>query len=410
MNKMLVVLMLAGMGGWLSRAEEASAQGRRGGERPAEVRQPPPVARTPSLSVRPGGSAGFVAPRLSVTRITPPVTIQQNIQLPRPAAPPVIPRTVVTLPKREVVVPKAPIVAEHRPGVVPGSIAVVPERKPARPDLGKVRDLPREQAITRTVRPSGPAVSSAEFNRKLNDAWAKRPREDNPGRDRVAKYHDRAVDIRDHLERNYRNDPWFSQNWWNTHRLERRPWWNYLNYWGDRPYSYWWRPATWGLATGWLAGNWGQPIYYDYGNNVVYRDNYVYVNDVPIAPADVYADQAISLANAPPPPEGTPVDWMPLGTFGLASTQDNTQPDVVLQLAISKEGLVSGTSYNTANQTENTVAGQVDPATQRLAIHFGDDTNIVLETGLYNLTQESTPVLIHFGTLTTQTWFLVRLP
>ncbi len=168
-------------------------------------------------------------------------------------------------------------------------------------------------------------------------------------------------------------------------------------------------PATWGLATGWLAGNWGQPIYYDYGNNVVYRDNYVYVNDVPIAPADVYADQAINLANAPPPPEGTSIDWMPLGTFGLASTQDNTQPDVVLQLAISKEGLVSGTSYNSANQTENTVSGRVDPTTQRLAIHFGDDDNIVLETGLYNLTQDSTPVLIHFGTLTTQTWFLVRL-
>jgi len=33
----------------------------------------------------------------------------------------------------------------------------------------------------------------------------------------------------------------------------------------------------------------------------------------------------------------------------------------------------------------------------------------VLETGLYNLTQPQTPVLMHFGILQTQTWFLVRL-
>ncbi len=29
--------------------------------------------------------------------------------------------------------------------------------------------------------------------------------------------------------------------------------------------------------------------------------------------------------------------------------------------------------------------------------------------GVYNLTQDATPCLMHFGTLNTQTWYLARL-
>src|SRR5262249_5773492 len=163
-----------------------------------------------------------------------------------------------------------------------------------------------------------------------------------------------------------------------SHPIGNRPWWHYSNYWGNRPYSYWWRPATWGLVTSWFPWSWGAPIYYDYGSNVVYRDNYVYVNDVPVAPAPLYAEQAIDLANAPPPPEGTAIDWMPLGVFGLATTPDEANPGLVLQLAMSKDGLISGTYYNTATGQQDTVEGRVDPATQRLAIRFSDNPDTVL--------------------------------
>ena len=54
--------------------------------------------------------------------------------------------------------------------------------------------------------------------------------------------------------------------------------------------------------------------------------------------------------------------------------------------------------------------GRVDKETQRLAFTIGDDPNTVLETGIYNLTQDQTPVICHFGTSQTQTYLLARLP
>src|SRR5207302_937679 len=57
-----------------------------------------------------------------------------------------------------------------------------------------------------------------------------------------------------------------------------------------------------------------------------------------------------------------------------------------------------------------TVQGRVDKETQRLAFTIGDDRNTVLETGIYNLTQDQTPVLCHFGLSQTQTYMFVRLP
>ena len=39
----------------------------------------------------------------------------------------------------------------------------------------------------------------------------------------------------------------------------------------------------------------------------------------------------------------------------------------------------------------------------------GDNNDVVYETGLYNLTEDETQMLIHFGTERTQQWMLVRL-
>jgi hypothetical protein len=52
----------------------------------------------------------------------------------------------------------------------------------------------------------------------------------------------------------------------------------------------------------------------------------------------------------------------------------------------------------------------VDKETQRVAFTIGEDRNTVLETGIYNLTQEQTSVLCHFAGGTTQVYTLVRLP
>ena len=47
--------------------------------------------------------------------------------------------------------------------------------------------------------------------------------------------------------------------------------------------------------------------------------------------------------------------------------------------------------------------------TQRVAVRFGESEDIVIETGLYNLTQAETPVLVHLGPDKVENWLLVRL-
>jgi hypothetical protein len=44
-----------------------------------------------------------------------------------------------------------------------------------------------------------------------------------------------------------------------------------------------------------------------------------------------------------------------------------------------------------------------------VAFRIGESENIVVETGLYNLTQEEAPALVHFGTDKVEDWLLVRL-
>jgi hypothetical protein len=100
---------------------------------------------------------------------------------------------------------------------------------------------------------------------------------------------------------------------------------------------------------------------------------------------------------------------MPLGTFAISTGEKDTQPSRVLQLAVTKDGIIGGTMYN--SQTDNTVAvqGKVDRETQRVSFRFGDKENIVAETGLYNLTQKDAPILVHYGKEKTEQYLLVRM-
>lgn len=99
---------------------------------------------------------------------------------------------------------------------------------------------------------------------------------------------------------------------------------------------------------------------------------------------------------------------MPLGVFALVHEEEG-ESDLFFQLAISKDGTISGTYHNTTTDETRPVQGSVDKQTQRAAWTVGDKKNTVVETGIYNLTQEETPVLIHFGDQQTQTWLMVRL-
>jgi hypothetical protein len=223
-------------------------------------------------------------------------------------------------------------------------------------------------------------------------------------------------------------DPFFTFGWWNSRPLigiglggygwdygrGYGGWWGYQPWLGHYPWWHWYRHPGWVSLIGFGGWGWHRPYYYDYGpgGNVVYTGDHVYVNSVPVATSVEYAQTAAALATVDPATvEPTnPEDWMPLGTFTLATAQDESDPARVLQLAVNKNGLLSGTSFNKQTGKTYTVQGRVDKDTQRVAFTIGTATDIVLETGLFNLTQQETPVLAHLGANRTATYLLARLP
>jgi hypothetical protein len=170
-----------------------------------------------------------------------------------------------------------------------------------------------------------------------------------------------------------------------------------------------WQAATWASLGPWLNYYPSAPVYYDYGTNVVEQNNQVYVNDQPVGTSDEYYQQAADLAStgaqAEAPASG---DWLPLGVFALTKPDQGTS-DLTIQLAVNKQGVIRGNYTDTAlNQTQS-VQGSVDKQTQRVAFTVGDNRTNVVETGLYNLTKDEAPCVIHFGKDRTEQWLLVRL-
>ncbi len=176
---------------------------------------------------------------------------------------------------------------------------------------------------------------------------------------------------------------------------------------------HWWRWAGWGAAAGWIVGaHWSNPYYYGYGDNVYYEGDYVYIDGQPAATGEEYYDQARTIATSAPEVKATETkEWLPLGVFGLYQS-DSQDSNMVLQLAMNKKGVLSGTYYNLATNTERPVSGLVDQKTQRAAWTFadGNNTDVIMETGLANLTEDQAPALVHFGKNKTEQWLMVRQP
>lgn len=81
-----------------------------------------------------------------------------------------------------------------------------------------------------------------------------------------------------------------------------------------------------------------------------------------------------------------------------------------MQLAISKQGVISGTLKNTLTGKTQTLEGAADKESQRVAWGVAGQERPIMETGLSNLTQDSSPALIHFADGQTQQWLMVRIP
>ncbi len=218
-----------------------------------------------------------------------------------------------------------------------------------------------------------------------------------------------------------RNRNCFNNNWWIG-----RPFigvggvglvggWGYSPWLNYHPWSYWWNQPTWGSCVAYIPGcSWNDGYYYDYGagGNVVFSNNQVAIDGQIIATKAEYAETAADLAEVDMSELTSvpPGEWMSLGTFSMAVSDNEVDPARVIQLAVSKNGLISGTIHNRSSGNTYAVQGRLDKETQRVAFTIGTDRKTVLETGIYNLTQDQTPLLCHFGNGQQQVYLLARLP
>ena len=190
------------------------------------------------------------------------------------------------------------------------------------------------------------------------------------------------------------------------------------NWWPQYPNA--WRAAAWTTAAlVWSAPLWGtcatfcgypaEPVYYDYGTNVVYEGDTVYVNGDSVGTQTQYAEQAITLADTGKQAEASKEEeWLPLGVFAMVQGEGANSNDL-FQLAVNKAGTIRGNYYNALADTTLPVYGSVDKKTQRAAWTVGDRKEPIYEVGVANLTKSETTMLVHFGKDRTQQWTLVRV-
>ena len=100
---------------------------------------------------------------------------------------------------------------------------------------------------------------------------------------------------------------------------------------------------------------------------------------------------------------------MPLGVFAVIAEEGQTKTDKVVQLALNKEGAIRGNLQDSLADKVMPVTGSVDKKTQRVALKIEGNDSVVVETGLYNLTNDEVPVLVHFGSDRQEPRTLIRL-
>jgi hypothetical protein len=218
----------------------------------------------------------------------------------------------------------------------------------------------------------------------------------------MTRYSNQDLRLRgDEVRRDFDGRGYYNADWY------RR----YPGAWSAGRYAYGnvWTAATWDSMDGWFGYGNTEPTYYDYGNNVTYQDNSVYMNGQDMGTSEQYYDQAQTLAETGSKAQTTDdTQWMPLGVFAMTHGKQNNA-NLIVQLAVDKRGIIRGNyTAKLANDTKP-IQGSVDKKTQMAAFTIGDDTKNVIETGIYNLTKAEAPILVHFGEDKTEQWTLVRL-
>lgn len=228
---------------------------------------------------------------------------------------------------------------------------------------------------------------------------------------------DRGVGVRNA----FRDDGLFRRDWWGRYPYA------WGGAWGDDwAYGY----GDWDdLASFWDYPVTTPPVEYDYGNNITYQGDTVYYGNQPSETAANYYTQAQIIAQSMPIAPGqapaangkTAVpaaltaaeskdakDWKSLGVFSLTQG-DQTNSTMMFQLAVNKKGAIRGNYYNALTKECKVVSGAVDKKNMRVAFEVEGNKTVIYDTGLANLMQPQSPILVHFSKTNTEQWNMVRL-
>lgn len=206
------------------------------------------------------------------------------------------------------------------------------------------------------------------------------------------------------INSNFKQWSCFDRHWRTVHRDA----WNYDQNCAD---EWCWDSVAWSdLASYWDVPGDSTPTSYDYGNNITYQGDTVYYGSKPLESATVYYQQAQSLALSELPASAATQanQWRSLGVFAL-STNGQSDPSQLFQLAVNKQGIIRGNYYNASNDQTKQVSGAADKKNMRVCWIVAGNKNVVYDTGLGNLFGAAGPVLVHYGKSALRQYVLVRL-
>jgi len=220
-----------------------------------------------------------------------------------------------------------------------------------------------------------------------------------------AMNHQALSEHANHVRDHYRGHECFRGDWWRRHSEAWR-----AHRWATAAAAYYYGSGGWSSYYGYCGyGDDTQPVYYDYGSDVVYQSTNVYINGEAVATQEQYAQQAASIAETGSHASVSQEDeWLALGVFAMVQGEQASGNDI-FHLAVNKSGVLRGNYYNALSDTTLPVCGSVDKATQRAAWTIGDRKEPIFEAGFANLTSSETTMLVHFDMERAQQWTLVRI-
>ena len=104
------------------------------------------------------------------------------------------------------------------------------------------------------------------------------------------------------------------------------------------------------------------------------------------------------------------MEWLPLGVFAV-TREGVTEPEVLVQLAVTQDGVIGGTAFVQSTGASYPIEGTVEKETQRAVWEYVNDRKqrVIMETSIFNLTQPEATGLVHYGPDDMRVIQLVRL-